>query len=650
MSRTAAYALFKKHEKDKDDRSMDELCSDESTDFRLQAQQEFLQDYITRNPNWRNLLMYHLAGSGKTCTAITMAERYKELNPDATITVVLPARLRTNFIDEIISPCGMQKYISEKQFRDFHNPTTPEAVKDAIRKQFMAAIRSAYDIITFDTMRRKARQAKSLSSWVTDFTKNKLIIVDEVHNLISDKYKDDNYTAMINQDRLPDYVKGSWAMLFRVINEQAHSSCKMIYLTASPIFDNLKQLHELVLRMSPDAEEQISIQSNLSQVIQHLRGKVSYFPGTSPNAYPMKEFVTHEIEITKPIDDVVDNLKLLKKSKSHNNENSEAFLIKERQALVSVLSPSQISNAKKQDFVVYAPKVVALVEQIESLKGKHVVYSSFIENGLSVVEVALRLHGWRHYGEKGGKPYKVYCLWDGRLKDNEKEILKTVFNSVDNIDGKNVRLVLGSPSIKEGVSFKHVQHLHMLDPVWNGSALMQVEARAVRFCSHVDIPESGLDGLERKVVIHYYKTIPMKTNGKVLLTADQRIYDNIIPRKKKMVELGEKALQKTAIDYYLFRKLYRNPNTLSPIPARKKGVPSPITLDQNVRLSEKSSSNSKSERKPKCGRALVPKDGDCPEGYHMRFNNRGDACCYKTKQRKPKVIAPAAPAAPAANQ
>jgi hypothetical protein len=634
-SRTSIYANFRKHEKERDNRSMDELCQDTFTDFRLQAQQEFLRDYITRNPGWKNLLMYHLAGSGKTCTAITMAERYMELHPESNVTVILPARLRTNFIDELISPCGMQRYISQKDFNDYHSGRLSETEREAIRKRFLSAIQKTYNIISFDTIRRKARQAQSLSSWVTGFTQNSLIIVDEVHNLISEKYKEDHYEAMVKEDRVPDHVKGSWAMLFRIINEQAHASCKMIYLTASPIFDNLRQLRELVLRMSPDAGELISVSSNLSEVIQHLRGKVSYFPGTSPNAYPQKDFVTHSIPITKPIDEVVINLKLFKKQL--NNNDSEAFLVKERQALVSLYEASELTARKAQraDFDLYAPKVVALVQQIESLKGKHVVYSTFVENGLNVVELALRQRGWRRYGETGGKEYKVYYVWDGRLKDSDKGPLKAIYNRVDNIDGNKVKLVLGSPSIKEGVSFKHVQHLHMLDPVWNNSALMQVEARAVRFCSHVDIPESGIDGLHRKVVIHYYKAVPMEKNGEVTMTADQHIYDTIIPRKKMMVELGEKALQKTAIDYYLFRKLYRNPTTLSPIP-RRKGIVSPIILDQNVRLAEKPSSNA--DKKPKCGRALVPVSGEaCPEGYHMRMNKRGDMCCYKTKERKPKA-------------
>lgn len=635
MRRTSIYDKFRKHEKELDGRSMDALCEDTATDFRLQAQQEFLREYITEHPDWKNLLLYHQAGSGKTCTAITMAERYKQLNPNGKVTVILPARLKTNFIDELISPCGMQTYISQKDYDAYHSGTITDAQKESIRKQFLSAINAAYNIITFDTIRRSAKQAQSLSQWVTEMTENTLLIVDEVHNLVSDKYKEDQYQVMVDTDRMLFNVKGSWAMLFRIINEKAHRSCKMIYLTASPIFDNLKQMYELVRLMAPAEADEITVSSRLSEVIEYLRGKVSYFPGTSPNAYPVKEFIVHDVQITKPIDHVVFFLQTTKHQP--DNDNAEAFLIRERQALVSVYEASHktMQSAKRKEFKLYAPKVVELVKQIEALKGKHVVYSTFVDNGLDVVELLMRLHGWRRYGEDGAKPYKVYCVWDGRLKDNDKDTLKVVLNNVSNMDGSKIRVVLGSPSIKEGVSFKHIQHLHMLDPVWNGSALMQVEARAVRFCSHIDIPSSGVDGIVRKVVIHHYKAVPMASGGQVDFTADQRIYERIIPRKKLMVEMGEKALQKVAIDYYLFRKLYRDPITLSPIPKQRKGVPSPILLDRNVRLNEKPTNNTQDIR-PKCGRALVPVNGECPDGYQMRFNNRGDPCCYKTKQRKQK--------------
>jgi hypothetical protein len=639
MQRTAIYKEFKKHEQENDKRSMDELCVDSSTDFRLLAQQEFMKDYITKNPNWKNFLLYHLAGSGKTCTAITMAEQYKLMNPGAKVTIILPARLRSNFIDELISPCGMQRYISSEDFTKYTASTTSDAVKIRIRSVFHAKIEAEYNIITFDTIRRTATKYGSLRQWVSELTSNSLIIVDEVHNLISDKYTMKAYKEMVVNDKVPSKPKSVsdlalgeakepkvtaiWAMLFQYMNNYADPSCKMIYLTASPIFDNIKQLRELVMLMSPGTN--LTKSDTISKAVESLRGRVSYFPGTSPNAFPEKVFLIHDCYLTKPIDRLVNQLQVFEKS---FDDLPEAYAIQERQACVSVYSSRQtiMKKAKIKDFDTYAPKIVALVKEISSQIGKHVVYSTFVQKGVEIAELLLRLYGWRRMGEKGARPYMTYAVWDGRLADIDKGSIKQVFNSIGNIDGSKMRVVIGSPSIREGVSFKHVQHLHILDPMWNSSALMQLEARAIRFCSHVDIPASGAGGLERKVVIHYYKMLPMLEGGLVDHTADMWIYDRVIPRKRELVELGEKALQKVAIDYYLFRKLYRAPETLSPVPNVQPGQSSPILLDKNAKMNQKGL-----DEAPKCGKGVAPVDGKCPDELFKRPNKDGVDCCYKTK-------------------
>jgi hypothetical protein len=160
---------------------------------------------------------------------------------------------------------------------------------------------------------------------------------------------------------------------------------------------------------------------------------------------------------------------------------------------------------------------------------------------------------------------------------------------------------------------------------------MQLEARAIRFCSHVDIPASGTGGLERKVMIHYYRMLPMLEGGLVNGTADMWIYDLVIPKKRELVELGEKALQKVAIDYYLFRKLYRAAETLSPMPNVQPGQASPILLDKNAKMNQKGLDE---DPTPKCGKGVAPIDGKCPDGLFKRPNKDGVDCCYKTKASK----------------
>ena len=48
-----------------------------SKEFQPFKYQEFLRDYLQENSPYRGVLLFHGLGSGKTCTAITMAENLK---------------------------------------------------------------------------------------------------------------------------------------------------------------------------------------------------------------------------------------------------------------------------------------------------------------------------------------------------------------------------------------------------------------------------------------------------------------------------------------------------------------------------------------------------------------------------------------------
>ena len=69
--------------------------------------QKLLRDYMQNNSPYRGVLLYHYLGTGKTCTAITIAENLKT---ERNIVVMLPASLRTNFIQDGLMFCGSNEY------------------------------------------------------------------------------------------------------------------------------------------------------------------------------------------------------------------------------------------------------------------------------------------------------------------------------------------------------------------------------------------------------------------------------------------------------------------------------------------------------------------------------------------------------------
>ena len=572
-SRYQIYKDFKEFVQQRDNRSMDDICRNVEGEFKLQAQQSFLREYMKVYKTWDKLVLYHRLGSGKTCTSITMAEEYMRSYPLNKVKVILPARLRTNFIDELGSACAN----TENKKR--------------------------YEIYSFEKFKIAALKAEDIKEWMREFTSNSMIIVDEVHNLLSDAFKPSVMKDALSSGTVRKGEKGMNTILFMMLNKFAdEENAKFVFLTATPIFDNINQLKLLAQAVKPKAK--IPVKTTLKTVIEHLRGKVSYFPGTSINAYPAKEYDYITVPLNKYQEDKT--LDILNRMPGDiDDDTSESFMVKQRQITIG------------------KPKINALVKLIKSKPGKHLVYSTFIKNGLHKIIEALEAAGFKAFDPKKSAEPLTFALWDGSLVDKNKQIIKKVVNSIDNIDGKHIKVILGSPSIKEGVSFKHMQHVHIIDPVWNQSAIDQLEGRAIRYCSHMDIPTDH-PVLKRKVIIHRYKSVP-RTDGKVPRTCDQIIYDDIIPKKYELVKSGEEALKKVSIDRFLFKNLYadyaKTPVDINNLP---KEVISPISIESlEIGVVKK---HRKSNTCPKKRRPIV----ECSEEYpYRRKNLQNFDCCYK---------------------
>ena len=83
-----------------------EFCSDsKKKDYKLQPQQRFLRRVLSPDSATHNLLMVHGTGTGKTCTAIQIAEEYvirPEFQNKKVLMLANPA-VKDNFKNEIFS-------------------------------------------------------------------------------------------------------------------------------------------------------------------------------------------------------------------------------------------------------------------------------------------------------------------------------------------------------------------------------------------------------------------------------------------------------------------------------------------------------------------------------------------------------------------
>src|SRR6185437_11173829 len=89
-----------------------------------------------------------------------------------------------------------------------------------------------------------------------------------------------------------------------------------------------------------------------------------------------------------------------------------------------------------------------------------------------------------------------------------------------------------------------IKQAHVLEPYWNWSRMSQVIGRAVRFCSHKDLPKD-----ERYVDVYIYIT----KHSNIEKTVDQYIQE-LADKKRSLTEEFEKSLKESAVDCRLNKK------------------------------------------------------------------------------------------------
>jgi len=153
----------------------------------------------------------------------------------------------------------------------------------------------------------------------------------------------------------------------------------------------------------------------------------------------------------------------------------------------------------------YSSKIANVCEYIYNTNTKRLsdgiilIYSSYIDAGLIPMALALEEMGFtRHNGKSLFKtpPSKskviksakyIMITGDPRLSPNNDADFKTITND-DNINGDKIKVVLISQAGSEGLDFKAIRQIHILDPWYNVNRLEQIIGRGVRNISHKDLP------------------------------------------------------------------------------------------------------------------------------------------------------------------
>ena len=661
------------------DEVSNKLCN---ADFELAPHQMFVRNFLSFQTPYNGLLLYHGLGSGKTCTAISVAEEMrnyiKQLGILQRIIVVASPNVQENFrlqlfderklqlVDGMwnIRACTGNKFLSEI------NPMNMKGLqREKVINQVKQIISSSYLFIGYIEFANYINEKSKVDSDIsqekkdtvvkqklTRLFKNRLIIIDEVHNI---RMTDDNKDKKVA------------TALMKLVKNVQHM--RLLLLSATPMYNSYKEIVWLLNilnandgRSTFSSKDVFNVDGTFKTngdgeeigkelLIRKATGYVSFVRGENPYTFPFRIWPS-EFKIDKTIDKIppptlqmngtdiirtiehlslylcdigttqqigydyiIDRLKRDAVKDPKRNmptfENMESFgytvLQRPLEALNIVYPDSRIEKGiidskelvgkvglsrlmkfkesaspifrgefeyrtldygkifSQGQIEKYSGKINSICKSILGSEGVILIYSQYIDGGLIPIALALESMGLRR---AGGRPslFKVsqadeidaisfktreqttkgkvfstasYVMITGEkaLSPDNVADLKLSTN-IDNKNGNKVKVILISQAGSEGLDYKFIRQVHVLEPWYNMNRLEQIIGRAVRTCSHKDLPF-----LMRNVQIFLYGSIMSRDREEA---ADMYVY-RLAELKSVQIGIVSRALKEIAIDCIL---------------------------------------------------------------------------------------------------
>ena len=199
----------------------------------------------------------------------------------------------------------------------------------------------------------------------------------------------------------------------------------------------------------------------------------------------------------------------------------------------------------------FSSKIKTILDLIEKSEGIILIYSDKIFSGLLPMALALEESGFSRFEDKnllsGGtskkKEHSKYIMITGNSilsPDNKREI--NAITDVKNKDGNIIKVVLISGAGAEGIDFKFIRQVDILEPYFNLNRVEQVIGRAIRNLGHKELEFS-----KRNVQIFMHATV---LEDPEVESMDLYVY-RIAEAKAKKQGVVTRILKETAVDCVL---------------------------------------------------------------------------------------------------
>ncbi len=444
--------------------------SENNTKTQLLPHQQWLANYINPKTPYKGMLIYHETGTGKTCTAISIAENFKdELIRDKKKVIILCSdNIKPEFYRTIANTGGSFKCTGDT----YNNMIDSE---DITEKNLNQKINEYYTFLTHQKFGKDVeRHTKKEPEAIHKKYSNSVIIIDEAQHLRS---KFDTKDKKDKGEKLSHDA-------IDLISKHAEN-VKIVFLTATPMYDNPMEIIWMInvlIRVNGDNIDELKEKEIFDEndgysfkeagkelFIRAIKGKVSFLRGGNPEAFPLKlqdpkgitkfpktSFLNKPITdtniqnsnikltvstISKPHYEIIqkrnqekidygtkdsfhmqmlqlNNVSWYTKTSDDDDSNSGSGLSNHfkitKQGIYTPIEPNVLNELDK-----YAPKINTILNHILEMgdNGIAFVFSQFVSSGVIPMMLALESKGFSKYD---GLNSKFHHLKIPRKKD-EKE-------------------------------------------------------------------------------------------------------------------------------------------------------------------------------------------------------------------------------------
>ncbi len=268
---------------------------------------------------------------------------------------------------------------------------------------------------------------------------------------------------------------------------------KTLLLTGTAFVNVLYDIENLISIVDQREPVLPDTYNNIVDKVENIKDyfdyKISYFKSDDKDGFfPERRDKFTPIQMSEKQEEQYNHIKNTGIPHNKSSENPNAFYIAERYA------SNMIGNNKKEN-TTSNPKIEKIIELIkQNPNQKFIIYCGLTEYGLNSIHQALIKHNL--------EPVRI----SGRENSTQKEESKFYFNfynfknnnffNVDNIPINYVKFINNKHNIlliskagAEGVDTVNCQNIILYESQWNDALSEQIIARAIRFKSHIGLPQ-----------------------------------------------------------------------------------------------------------------------------------------------------------------